>query len=214
MSHTIYKVNDKRVKSVTTIINAQLGWNKQVLLGWTRKHCLNGDDSLKILTNAGKTGTLAHKMIESFIEGKSVVLDKYTPTQISEAKTAYYGYWDWQKGKKWQICDTEMKMVSEKYKFGGTVDCIYKEGGKYYILDFKTSNSCHDEYIVQLAAYRQLYEENSGNKITSGIILKLSKDKKEYKEYKITKKDLDWGWKVFTNCLNLQELKTSGGYKW
>ena len=54
MAHTIYKnKNDKRLKSVTTIINGCLGWNKQPLLMWTRKHCLNGEDSLKLLKEAG-----------------------------------------------------------------------------------------------------------------------------------------------------------------
>ncbi len=214
MAHTIYKVKEKRVKSVTTIINGQLGWNKAVLIGWTRKNCLNGDDSQKILIDAGKTGTLAHIMIEAFMEGKSVKLDNYNAEQISKAKTAYYGYYDWQSGKKIQIVDTEIKLVSEKYMFGGTVDCIYKDKGKYYILDFKTSNYCHDEYIIQVAAYQKLYEENTGKKISGGIILKLNKDKKEYTEYKLQKKDLDWGWKVFKNLLKLQELKTSGGFKW
>ena len=30
MAHTVYKVKGERVKSVTTLINAHLGWNKGV----------------------------------------------------------------------------------------------------------------------------------------------------------------------------------------
>ena len=30
----------KRVPSVTTIINQHLGWNKQVLIGWTKRMML------------------------------------------------------------------------------------------------------------------------------------------------------------------------------
>ena len=93
MSHTVYKVNGKKVKSVTTLIGANLGWSKFALLSWTRKHCLKGDDSMAIMKEAGRIGTLAHKMIEEFIQGGSVRLDDYTPNEISQAKTAYYAYY-------------------------------------------------------------------------------------------------------------------------
>jgi len=40
MAHTIYRLkkDNKRVKSVTTLIGANLGWSKFGLLSWTRKH--------------------------------------------------------------------------------------------------------------------------------------------------------------------------------
>lgn len=215
MSHTIYKVNDKRVKSVTTIINAQMAWNKSVLIGWTRKNCLNGDDSMAIMKDAGKTGTLAHTMIESFMTGGTVQLDGFTPSQISKAKTAYYGYLDWkEKNEDIGVIANELKLVSNKLLYGGTIDCIFVRNKKHYLLDFKTSNHCHDEYIVQLAAYSKLYEENYGVKIHGGIILKLNKDEKGYTEYVIKQKDINWGWKIFKVLLRLQNFQNNRSYKW
>ena len=96
MAHTIYKnLSGKRLKSVTTIINGNLGWNKGALIGWTRKHCLNGEDSMKLLKEAGRIGTLAHIMIEEFIKGGAVNLDGYSASEISQAKNSYYGFYEW-----------------------------------------------------------------------------------------------------------------------
>jgi len=232
MSHTVYKVNGKRVKSVTTLINAHLGWSKGALIGWTRKHCLKGEDSMGIMKEAGRIGTLTHKMIEEFIKGGRVFLDDYTPNEISQAKTAYYGYYKWQEDNDVKFLETEMKLVSQKYGFGGTFDAVAIVNGKLVICDWKSSNAVHDEFLVQLAAYRQLWNEHIDQKYTventpvakdkpqvlesrkkmwkikGAILLKLDKEEKGvYEEHHYKIKDLDWGWKVFKLILKLQELK-------
>ena len=209
MAHTIYKnKNDKRLKSVTTIINGCLGWNKQPLLMWTRKHCLNGEDSLKLLKEAGRIGTLAHNMIEEFTKGGVVNLDGYTPNEISQAKTAYYGFYNWFANNNVTFHETELKLVSEQYQFGGTFDAICEVNGKLVVCDWKSSNDVHSEYLIQLGAYRQLIQENTDHKIKGAILLKLDKEEKGvYEEHKYKIKDLDWGWKVFKLILKLQELK-------
>ena len=212
MAHTIYKnKSGKRLKSVTTLINAHLGWSKQPLLMWTRKHCLKGDDSMAIMKEAGRVGTLDHKMIEEFIKGGVVCLDGYSTEEFSQAKTAYYGYYNWFANNNVKFLETEMKLVSEKYGFGGTFDAVAVVNKKLVILDWKTSNAVHDEFLVQLAAYRQLIHENKFDyvpKIKGAILLKLDKEEKGvYEEHKYKIKDLDWGWKVFKLILKLQELK-------
>ena len=232
MSHTIYKVNGKRVKSVTTLINAHLGWSKGALIGWTRKHCLKGDDSMAIMKEAGRIGTLAHTMIEKFIKGGVVNLDGYTPNEISQAKTAYYGFYNWFANNNVNFRETEMKLVSEKYGFGGTFDAVAIVNEKLVLIDFKSSNAVHDEFLIQLAAYRQLWNEHIDQKYTventpaakdkpqllesrkkmwkikGAILLKLDKEEKGvYEEHHYKIKDLNWGWKVFKLILKLQELK-------
>ena len=209
MAHTIYKnKNDKRLKSVTTIINGCLGWNKQPLLMWTRKHCLNGEDSLKLLKEAGRIGTLAHNMIEEFTKGGVVNLDGYTPNEISQAKTAYYGFYNWFANNNVTFHETELKLVSEQYQFGGTFDAICKVNGKLVVCDWKSSNDVHSEYLIQLGAYRQLIQENLDYKIKGAILLKLDKEEKGvYEEHHYKIKDLNWGWKMFKLLLKIQENK-------
>jgi len=210
MAHTIYKnEKGKRLKSVTTIINGCLGFNKGALIGWTRKHCLNGEDSLKLLKEAGRIGTLAHLMIEEFTNGGVVNLDGYTPNEISQAKTAYYGFYNWFANNNVTFHETELKLVSEKYQFGGTFDAICEVNGKLVICDWKTSSSGdYQEFLIQLGAYRQLIQENLDHKIKGAILLKLDKEEKgvyEENHYKI--KDLNWGWKMFKLLLKIQENK-------
>ena len=232
MAHTIYKVNGKRVKSVTTLINAHLGWSKGALIGWTRKHCLKGDDSMAIMKEAGRIGTLAHKMIEEFTKGGVVNLDGYTPNEISQAKTAYYGFYNWFANNNVNFRETEMKLVSEKYGFGGTFDAVAIVNEKLVLIDFKSSNAVHDEFLIQLAAYRQLWNEHIDQKYTventpaakdkpqllesrkkmwkikGAILLKLDKEEKGvYEEHHYKIKDLNWGWRIFKLILKLQELK-------
>jgi len=234
-SHTRYYVKGKQVRSVTNVIAQQLGWNKNALLGWTRKLMIQGKDPQKELRKAGNIGTLAHKMIEEFIKGGSVYLDDYTPEEISKAKTAYYGYYDWQRNKQIKFVETEMKLVSDKYNFGGTFDGVAIIGSgnaeKLVLIDFKTSANLYDEFIVQLAAYRQLWNEHIDQKYTlkntpvanehprvlesrkkmwkikGAIVLQVKKDERGFVEHNVNIKDLNWGWKVFKHILKLQELK-------
>jgi hypothetical protein len=209
MAHTIYKnESGKRLKSVTTIINGNLGWNKGNLLGWTRKHCLNGEDSLKLLKEAGRIGTLAHIMIEEFIKGGSVCLDEYNPSEISQAKNSYYGFYQWFVDNNVTFHETELKLVSEEYQFGGTFDAICEVNGKLVICDWKTSTGVYDEFLIQLGAYRQLIQENLGYDIRGAILLKLDKEEKGvYEEHHYKIKDLNWGWKMFKLLLKIQENK-------
>ena len=209
MAHTIYKnESGKRLKSVTTIINGNLGWNKGNLLGWTRKHCLNGEDSLKLLKEAGRIGTLAHIMIEEFIKGGSVCLDEYNPSEISQAKNSYYGFYQWFVDNNVTFHETELKLVSEEYQFGGTFDAICEVNGKLVICDWKTSTGVYDEFLIQLGAYRQLIKENLGYDIRGAILLRLDKEEKGiYEEHHYKIKDLNWGWKIFKLLLKIQENK-------
>ena len=208
MAHTIYKnESGKRLKSVTTIINGNLGWSKGALICWSRKHCLNGDDSMKILKEAGRVGTLAHVMIEQYVNGGTVCLDDYKPNEISQAKTAYYGFYKWFEKNKVEFFETEMKLVSEQYQFGGTFDAICEVNGKLVVCDWKSSNDVHSEYLIQLGAYRQLIRENLDHNIRGAILLRLDKEETGFEEYKYNISDLNWGWKMFKLLLKIQENK-------
>jgi len=209
MAHTIYKNKQKkRLKSVTTIINGNLGWKTGALIGWNLKLVDQGLNPRAELKKAGRIGTLAHIMIEEFIKGGSVCLDEYNPSEISQAKNSYYGFYQWFVDNNVTFLDTEMKLVSEEYQFGGTFDAICAVNGKLVICDWKTSNAVYDEFLIQLGAYRQLIQENLGYDIRGAILLKLDKEEKGfYEEHHYKIKDLNWGWKMFKLLLKIQENK-------
>ena len=75
--------------------------------------------------------------------------------------------------------ESELKLVSEEYKYGGTTDILIRYKGKVYIGDFKTSNHIYVEHIAQLAAYRHAVEETTDYKIEGAEEL-LRRDTEEY----------------------------------
>ena len=211
MAHTQYFVGDKKVKSVTTLIGANLGWNFYPLLNWNLKLMKEGIDPREELKTAGRTGTLAHIMIEKFIKGGSVILDSYAAKEISHAKQAFYNFLNFKEDYNPEILETELKMVSEQYKFGGTCDAVANvkigKNTKLMMLDWKSSNHVHEEHKIQIAAYAKMYEEETGKRIQGAMIVRVDKEKKEYEVHTLKIKDLNYYWRIFKLILKLQELK-------
>ncbi len=207
-THTIYKTSDgKRVKSVTTLINAHLGWNKQMLIAWSRLQGLKGKDANKVRDEAGEIGTLAHKYCEAYIKNEKVDTSDYSENQIKKAIVAYDAFLEWNSQVKPEYVESEIKLINDKFETGGTCDLILKIGKKTVIADLKTSKGLYDEFIIQLGAYRKLYELQTGVKINAGLLLRLDKEGKGFEQHHIPLKKLNWGWRVFQTILKLQKLK-------
>ena len=84
---------------------------------------------------------------------------------------------------------------------------ILKIDGKLYIGDLKSSKGLYSEFIVQLAAYRHMYEKQTGNKLEGGRLLRLDKTGQGFEDHAIPLSRLDWGWKVFEHILALADLR-------
>ena len=206
-AHTAYKLkNGKRVKGVTTILS-NLGWNKNVLVAWARRTALAGDDPDAVLKEAGAIRTLAHYLCECDIKGEEPELDDYSAEQIEKAENAFLGYLEWKKMTKPKYKAKELKMVSEKYKVGGTADFVARINNSLVLGDIKTSKGIYPEMTAQLAAYRKMYIEIQPKaKIESAMILKLDKNSGAFSHHFVGKSQLEWGWKVFEHCMALEEL--------
>lgn len=122
---------------------------------------------------AADSGTLAHSMVEAHIKGEEFTIPEGTPVPVVEqAEGAFRSYLSWAEMTKLEIIDQEMQLVSEEYQFGGCPDAIGVIGGKLCLVDWKTSNGVYPDYLIQLAAYRQLWEENHPDRpITGGFHL-------------------------------------------
>ena len=64
--------NGNRASSVTTIINAMLGWNKNTLIAWAKRMTAQGEDADAVMREAGRIGTLPHLLIQGFFQGFDV----------------------------------------------------------------------------------------------------------------------------------------------
>ena len=215
--HTRYEVKGKRVKSTTTLIGEHLGWGNYQLIAWTRKHCLNGKDSREMFKEAGLIGTLAHSLIEKFVrdvydsDKDEVVfnIEEHSTETYTQANNAFLGFCRWLDTKKGKVCfvETELQMVSDKYGYGGTCDAMCYIDGKLWLVDYKTSNNVYDSHYIQVAAYRQHWNESNPTvKIKKVMILKLSKEDIHFEEHILPCSKLDWGWKIFKLILKLEKL--------
>ena len=73
-------------------------------------------------------------------------------------------------------------MVSEKYKYGGTIDALLEIDGELTLLDWKTSNHMSLDYKLQIVAYIYLLQEQ--NIIPSRVgILRLPKADGEFEYF-------------------------------
>jgi hypothetical protein len=157
--HQVYKnAAGKRVVGVTTALS-ELG--KPYLVPWANKLGLQGIDSRTYVDETAQAGKLAHAMILDEIRGIKPDLHAFSQYEIDAAENSFIKYLDWRKRHDVQPIHTEQGFVSERYQYGGTIDCYCLLDGRPTLVDFKTSKDIYDEHWYQVAAYRQLLEEAS-----------------------------------------------------
>lgn len=202
-AHTIYKTSDgRRVPGATTITGLL---NKPYLITWANKLGLEGVGSTKYRDEAADVGTLAHAMIQAHLEGGEIDEAQYSPIDIDLAQNAVISYFEWEKQHEINPVKCEWAMVSDSLLYGGTIDCYCHLDGVPTLLDFKTGKAIYDEYFVQLAAYRELLEEN-GYTVAQCRILRVGRDETEgFEERTVT--DTRKYFEIFRSLLNVYYLK-------
>jgi hypothetical protein len=108
-----------------------------------------------------------------------------------------------------EVLETEVPLVSETYKFGGTFDAVALVAGKPKLLDWKTSNAVYGEYVAQVAAYRELLRENhviSTDAPDSALLLRIGKTHADFHLHSYPPSVLDLGWEYFKHALEMYAL--------
>jgi hypothetical protein len=204
--HTVYKtVDGKRIPSTTTILGI-LG--KPALIAWANKMGLQGIDTRAYVDEKADIGTCAHYMIECDIKGVEPDLSIYSPFAVAAAENSFLKWMAWKDGQDIEFLGSEMALVSEVHKFGGTVDIYAEIAGHRTLLDIKTSGSgIWPEMKHQTAGgYRLLLEEN-GYPVEDVKILRIGRDETEGFET-ATIGNWDSHERVFLLCRELyEELK-------
>ncbi len=208
-----YWLDGKRLPSVTTILsrfkdsggllywafNQGLEQGTEIALGKTDE----APDLYKVRDEAGAAGTLAHEMVEVYVNGGDhmKLLKKTNPTELNlQALNAFQQFREWHENSKIEIISKyhEIQMISEEYRYGGTPDAIGRNvNGELVLLDWKTSNAIYSDYLLQLAGYKQLWEEHNPDKpITGGFyILRFSKEFPDFSAHYYG--ELDTAWRMF-----------------
>ena len=223
-----YLVNNKVVPSVTTItsITAKpqlIYWAVNQTIDYIKNNIKPGViyDEIQILNflkeakkkhtevknNAAEIGTLVHGWLCKYITAKINGTPEPPPPINKEMQSAVNGFLLWEKENNVQWLISERKVYSKKYNFAGTLDAEAIVNNNLAIIDFKTSNHFHNEYLMQAFAYLEARkEENPEGNYKEVHILRLSKEN-ELQKIKgfevVSSNDFDLHIQAFLACLHL-----------
>lgn len=200
--------------SVSTVLDC---WPKDYgYFKWLKE---NGEDSDKIMEIAGHRGTNVHKMSEIIDNGLEVSL--LNSEGVQQWKLDEWAmickYVEFRKIYPMEMLAIEMQIISHSIGVAGTLDRLAEFNGKKYLLDIKTSNGIYESMWLQVAAYRKMLEESSGQKIDGvGIIWLNAKTKGISKEkgkiqgagwQLLLEENTDQYYSMFEKCLDIWKYK-------
>ena len=202
-AHTIYKTSEGvRVPGATTITGLL---NKPHLITWANRLGLEGVDSTKYRDDAASIGTLAHAMVQAHLTNEELDTEQYSPIELDLASNAVLSFHEWQKQHRLNVLLCEEPLVSDKYRFGGTIDCYCTLDGVPTLLDFKTGKAIYDEHFVQLSAYKMLLQEH-GYTVDQCRILRIGRDETEGFEERTVTDTSDY-FLIFSSLLDIYYAK-------
>lgn len=158
-THTKYYLADgTRVPSVTTILRV-LG-KGDYLVTWANNLGLDGYDVNEYRKAQANIGTLGHAMIAAALRGEVVDFYGFSQEERDRASNVLASFQAWRRTVDLEPILVEEPLVSERARYGGTIDLYARLGDKRGIIDIKSGENAYDEHFFQVAAYRRLLIEN------------------------------------------------------
>jgi len=160
-------------------------WNQNV--DFFASNPLQRADAKVYVKQAATAGSICHDLVENWLLAVRSLKSRQTyksPSiaQISrqrrvtkdlatKAHVAFSAFLKWVDETGFALVETEMPLTSSTYMFGGCPDCITTnpyfdnrttpKGFVKDLFDWKTSGRIYPDYLIQLAAYILLIEENA-----------------------------------------------------
>jgi hypothetical protein len=211
--HTVYKVDGEKVPGVTTILGVM---NKPALVPWANKLGLAGIEVGKYVDDLAIIGTCGHYLIECHIQsvilGQEIApeLSDYSPNQVKAAENCLGKFLEWEKRTDVKYISSELELVSNTYKFGGTIDILAEVRGKKTLLDIKTCKALYGEHYSQVGGGYKILAEDNGYKIDNCMIIRVGRDDVEgFEEKEVPQVELHM--KRFLVCKELYEINKQIG---
>ncbi len=206
-AHIRYKLQDGKtiVPGITTILGILA---KPALIPWANKMGLQGIDTSKYVDDKAAIGTLGHALVTDKLGGHETDTSDYSKNQIDFAENCALSFWSWEKKNPIEeVYFVERPLVSESFRFGGTLDIYAKINGKREIIDLKTGSGIYSEHIYQVATLKALLEEN-GYPVDGTRIINIPRAESEsFLEKVVTEKENETGWLIFQHLLAVYNLK-------
>jgi Protein of unknown function (DUF1778) len=221
------KVVEKLLASVPTYLSgAGVLMIKEMTFEEFSKLAMIAKDAHKEeLEEAGDIGTMVHKWLERYIKA---VLAKNADTQKAlltfmcqddRATKCCHAALAWMSNHNVRWLEAEQKVYSEKYNYAGTFDgialvdcckdqlcCSHRFFNRKSIVDWKSSNHLHIEYLFQGASYRQAKNEEMGAGINDVWVLRLGKEDGKFEPWHIQDAECNEDFDGFIACLELYNL--------
>ncbi len=109
----------------------------------------------------------------------------------------------WEDENKIKTLGAEQIVYSKKHGYVGIFDRLATIRRKRVLIDYKTSKGVYPEYRLQLAAYRNAWEEETGEKIDQNLILHFDKDTGDFRVIECDEYEKDL--KAFLACLEAKK---------
>lgn len=193
----------ERVPSVTTVIGRFK--DAGALMNWSWKEGLAGRDYRETRDKAAEAGNLAHAAAEAWFHKKEYEFIG-DPDTVDKAKRSFSAFLEWTEQTKLTVSHAELPLISEKHRFAGTFDCLLVNG-KRTMGDYKTSRGLYPDYMIQVAAYGKLWEENFPDQPIDGGFLLLRFDKEYGDFHSHWWGELDRAWEAFLHLRALYDIE-------
>ena len=203
-----YDVNDEKLPSVTTILQATQGFEKtESLKRWAEK--VGEVEAERIKNTAATRGTAMHSYLETYLQGGKILDLRDVGREASSMGETII-----KKGfpELEEIWGVECTLYYPGLYAGQTDMCgIYQ--GRESIIDFKSSNKPKkvewiDDYKLQLVAYATAHDCIFGTKIEQGVILMCTPDN-FFQRFIVNGSEFrEWKWKWLRKVSDYYELKS------
>ncbi len=204
-AHKRYRTKDGTICPGCTTVCALLA--KPQLIVWANRLGLDGVDSAKYTDDKADIGVLAHSFITDKLQGFETDTSDYSENQIQQARSCVRSYESWAQGRAIEAIFIEESLVSEEFRYGGTLDLYAEIDGTKELIDFKSGNGIWPEAIIQVSAYRQLLIE-AGHEVEQCRILNIPRAETEsFQELLPSETVLDLNFELFRHLLGIYEIR-------
>jgi len=159
--HQKYFLSDGETQVPGGSTICKIGDDAGALIHWAWNLGMEGKDYRKERDKAADIGTIAHFLIECYLNQQVADLEDYSTEDIEKALLCYNKFIDWWDEQHLEKVATETQLVHNGVCYGGTIDLVAKRSnGDHVLIDFKTSKKISDSYWRQVAGYAALWNEN------------------------------------------------------
>jgi len=146
------------------------------------------------------SGTIAHDWISDYILGKSL-----NRSEDKEANNAIDAFLRWEKARQPVWIASEKIVASLSQRVAGKIDSLALLDNKVTLLDFKTSGTIDESFLLQLFGY-ELQLEEMGVKLENRLVLRIPKDGKDAEELPIKSGIEEFCKRTFIHCREVHKF--------